>query len=164
MKTQEQRKESKNAFRRQRVLATLAAVALLLGSLWFAEALGPKRTQVFASAERGILVIDPGHGGIDGGAVAYNGVKESELNLAIALKLRDLAEFFGVETRMTRQDDSARTEPESYSEREDLACRAQLAEETENGVLISIPEFLSDLSAQRRSGAVRPGSGEPPPG
>ena len=58
------------------------------------------------------LVIDPGHGGIDGGAVAADGTKESDINLAIALKLRALAEFYALENVMTRQDDSSRSGPE----------------------------------------------------
>ena len=37
------------------------------------------------------LVIDPGHGGIDGGAISTDGTKESDINLAIALKLRAIA-------------------------------------------------------------------------
>lgn len=138
MNRQEQRGSAALSFRRKRILATLGAIALLLGSLWFADCFGPKRTPVFAAADRGVLVIDPGHGGIDGGAVAYNGVKESELNLAIALKLRDLAAFYGVRTSMTRQDESPRTELSAYSEREELAYRAQVAQDTPDGVLFSI--------------------------
>lgn len=48
------------------------------------------------------LIIDPGHGGTDGGAVGVDGVIESEINLAIALKLECLAHFMGVPTVMTR--------------------------------------------------------------
>ena len=53
-----------------------------------------------------ILVIDAGHGGIDSGALAADGSKESDINLAIALKLRALAELYGLENSMIRQDDS----------------------------------------------------------
>ena len=84
------------------------------------------------------LVIDPGHGGIDGGAIAFNGVKESDINLAIALKLQALAEFCGVHTFMTRSDDSRRTDLASYSEHEDLVHRTELINSVPNAVLISI--------------------------
>ena len=158
MNPKEQVRTAELTFRRKRILATLAAVALLLGSLWFAEVFGPKRTPAFSAADRGVLVIDPGHGGIDGGAIAYNGVKESELNLSIALKMQQLASFYGVETRMTRQDESPRTELDSYSEREELSYRADLAEETENSVLISIHQNFFPTS-QPSGAQVLYGSG-----
>ena len=42
-----------------------------------------------------IILIDPGHGGIDGGAISKNGTVEKEINLSIALKLRDSLEDRG---------------------------------------------------------------------
>lgn len=126
------------AIARQRSLAVLAALAMLLGSFWFARTMAPRRETVALLCRASCLVIDPGHGGLDGGAIAYNGVKESDLNLDIALKLQDLASFYGVETRMTRQDDSPRTSAQEYSEHEDLVYRADFAGQTPNAVLISI--------------------------
>lgn len=133
-----QNQECIQSYRWQKALAFLGAVFLLASSLWFAYRYAPEKAGVFAYANEACLVIDPGHGGIDGGAIAYNGQKESELNLSIALKLRDLASFYGLDTRMTRQDENSRSSYEAYSEREELAFRAELAEETENAVLISI--------------------------
>ena len=37
-----------------------------------------------------VIVIDAGHGGKDAGAIGVNGVKEKDINLAIALKLGKL--------------------------------------------------------------------------
>lgn len=93
---------------------------------------------VIGEADRPCLVIDPGHGGIDGGAVAFNGVKESEINLAIGLKLRALADFFGVRTVMTREDDSSCSDTAAYSEHEDLVRRAETVNAVKNAVLISV--------------------------
>lgn len=84
------------------------------------------------------LILDPGHGGIDGGAVSFNGIKESDINLAIGLRLRSLADFCGVETCMTRTDDSRRTDILAYSEHEDLVHRTELINAVPNGILISI--------------------------
>ncbi len=50
-------------------------------------------------------LIDPGHGGEDGGASAADGTLEKSLNLTIAQELRDLLTVFGVSTRMTRDED-----------------------------------------------------------
>ena len=58
------------------------------------------------AGEGPVIVIDPGHGGEDGGAVAADGTPESGINLAISLKTRDIFELFGVETLMTRESDA----------------------------------------------------------
>lgn len=50
-----------------------------------------------------ILVIDPGHGGDDGGAVSPDGLLEADLNLAICKRLNSLANLCGVRTVMTRE-------------------------------------------------------------
>lgn len=84
------------------------------------------------------LVIDPGHGGIDGGAISADGTKESDINLAIALKLRAIADFLGQKTVMTREDDSWRTDAASYSEHEDLVHRTEIINAAPNAVLFSI--------------------------
>lgn len=84
------------------------------------------------------LVIDPGHGGIDGGAISTDGTKESDINLAIALKLRAIAEFMGQKTVMTREDDSWRTDAASYSEHEDLVHRTEIINAAPNAILFSI--------------------------
>ena len=84
------------------------------------------------------LVIDPGHGGIDGGAIAFNGAKESDINLSIGLKLRSLADFLGVRTVMTREDEESSTDYSEYSEHADLVRRTERINSVPNGVLISI--------------------------
>lgn len=67
-----------------------------------------------------------------------NGTKESDLNLAIALKLCAIADFCGRPAVTTRSDDSRRTDYGSYSEHEDLVHRTELINAVPNGVLISI--------------------------
>ena len=96
------------------------------------------RQTVSAVSATHTLVIDAGHGGIDGGAISADGTKESDINLAVALRLEQIVRFLGQKTVMTRLDDSKKTDILSYSEREDLRQRAELANRTENAVLISI--------------------------
>lgn len=56
---------------------------------------------------RPIVVIDPGHGGIDFGTVAANGVTEKSIVLDFALLLRDLLQKSGkYRVVMTRTDDT----------------------------------------------------------
>ena len=119
----------------------LLVLAILLIAAVLISILGPKTepaAHVVGGSEISTLVIDPGHGGIDGGAVGADGTKESDINLAIALKLRALAEFYALENTMTRQDDSSRSDAQRYSEHEDLVSRADLVNATVNPVLISI--------------------------
>lgn len=62
------------------------------------------------------IVIDPGHGafseyGYDCGAIGYSGIFESELNLKIALKLKDLLEERGAKVILTRDKESYQYTP-----------------------------------------------------
>jgi len=52
-----------------------------------------------------VIIIDPGHGGIDGGAVGVSGVVEKDINLAISLMLKDMFEINGFDVIMTRTED-----------------------------------------------------------
>lgn len=89
-----------------------------------------------------VIMIDPGHGGIDPGAVGRTGVLEDEINLKIAFKLRRLIEQFGGVGLMIREDDSG-----LYSEgksrirdmkNEDLRERHRIINESGADILISI--------------------------
>ena len=91
-----------------------------------------------AISAKNVLVIDAGHGGIDGGAIGVDGSKESDINLAIAQKLQALAIFCGKAVKMTRTDDTANCEYKDYSEHRELVRRAELANSTPGAVLISI--------------------------
>src|SRR5690606_31164889 len=51
------------------------------------------------------IVIDAGHGGVDGGAVSKQGLIEKDLNLAIALQLRDYLQQSGAVVVLTREGD-----------------------------------------------------------
>lgn len=53
------------------------------------------------------VVVDAGHGEPDGGAVGINGTIEKDINLQIALKLREVLENRGVRVIMTRTDDNS---------------------------------------------------------
>jgi N-acetylmuramoyl-L-alanine amidase len=56
---------------------------------------------------RPLVVIDPGHGGVDGGAEAPGGLKEKDIVLAFALKLQALLVESGrFDVALTREDDS----------------------------------------------------------
>jgi N-acetylmuramoyl-L-alanine amidase len=67
---------------------------------------------------RPLIVLDPGHGGVDNGASAPSGIHEKDITLAFALQLRDLLVATGkFDVAMTREDDTYLT----LNERVDLA-------------------------------------------
>lgn len=122
--------------KRKRLMA--AALGLCFASLLLCScSQAPNRTAM-ARSMAPTVVIDAGHGGIDGGAVSDDGTKESDLNLAIALRLECIVRFLGHQTVMTRLDDSRKTDMIGYSERQDLKNRAELVNSVPNAVLISI--------------------------
>ncbi|MCD7843419.1 MAG: N-acetylmuramoyl-L-alanine amidase [Clostridiales bacterium] len=88
------------------------------------------------------LVIDAGHGGEDGGAVALSGTAESSINLAIALKMDQLCGLYGVQTKLVRTENISLADADAATLREkkhtDLLNRVELIENTENAVLLSI--------------------------
>lgn len=97
----------------------------------------------------GVVVIDPGHGGRDPGAV-YAGVRESHLVLAIAQRVRAEIEGLapGVTVRMTREDDSWVS----------LAGRVEFARAAGAGVFVSI-HCNAAVNPDAHGGEVWHGSG-----
>ena len=60
---------------------------------------------VFSRETGTTVVVDAGHGGEDGGTLSCTGVRESGLNLEIALRVNDLFALLGQRTRMLRTQD-----------------------------------------------------------
>ena len=81
--------------------AALAAVVFALGAL---DRALENRVVELPTSTRPVVILDPGHGGVDGGAQG-NGIVEKEVNLAIAKKVREFCVLFGFEVQMTRQED-----------------------------------------------------------
>ena len=116
------------------IVALLAAAAVFVKIFVSNGGLKP----VINQNSRSTLVLDAGHGGIDGGAISDSGLKESDINLQIALKTEALVRFLGINTVMTRETDTDNSDNKAYSEHDNLVQRIKLANSTENAVLISI--------------------------
>lgn len=56
-------------------------------------------------SDRPVIVLDPGHGGLDSGAVGKNGVLEKDVNLSVVKHLQKLLELSGFRTVLTRSED-----------------------------------------------------------
>ena len=126
---------------------------LLLAVIWGSRAVSVISENLPISRNR-CIIIDAGHGGVDGGATSCTGVLESKLNLDIALKLNDLMHLLGYKTRMIRTSDiSVYTKGETIAQKKvsDLKERVRIVNETEDGILISIHQ--NTFSDSQYSGA-----------
>lgn len=92
-------------------------------------------------ARSGTIIVDAGHGGVDGGATSCTGVLESRFNLEISMRLNDLLNFLGHRTMMIRTEDiSVYTAGQTIAQKKisDLKERVRRINETENALLLSI--------------------------
>lgn len=124
------------------VLLMLAAVLSAAVFLLFSESFSSLPLFTSTDSEKPVLVIDPGHGGADGGAVSLTGTYESEINLEIALKMAALCQLCGTDFIMTRDSEDI-SYPESANsisakKKYDQKQRVELINSTANAVLISI--------------------------
>ena len=118
----------------------LAMIILLVVSVRFITRVKP----VMADLDMlPTIVIDPGHGGMDGGAVGDGGnVLEKDINLQISLMLRDLFILSGFDVVMTRTTDISIHDEGITSVRKqktsDLNNRLKIAGANPNSIFISI--------------------------
>ncbi len=88
------------------------------------------------------VIVDPGHGLPDGGAVGIHGTVEQELNLAIAKKLEEVLSAKGVQVIMTRSDDNGLWTEKSNTIREkkieDMKARLKIMKKSDAQLFISI--------------------------
>lgn len=101
-----------------------------------------------------IILIDPGHGGPDGGAGDQK-TQEKDIALSISLKLRDFLQEQGALVIMTRETDKdlADSDTRGYSRRkiEDLKKRLKMINHTDIDLFVSI--HLNAIPSSRWSGA-----------
>lgn len=91
---------------------------------------------------RAVVIVDPGHGGRDVGAVGIGAIREADIVLDISLQVAQLLEQQGVQAILTRSDD-----------REiDLEPRVQLAERVNATLFVSIHANAIDMSRPEVNG------------
>ncbi|MEO0455200.1 MAG: DUF3747 domain-containing protein [Cyanobacteria bacterium P01_A01_bin.114] len=83
-----------------------------------------------------VVMIDPGHGGRDPGAVGIGGIQEKELNLWISQRVQQRLADQGIQARMTRSDDREL----------DLQPRVDIAERANATLFVSIHANAISLS------------------
>ncbi len=98
--------------RRQVLKAGLAALTLSGMSQAIAKeeplktSNGHSKPKAKKAGSKRVVVLDPGHGGIDTGAIGRNGSKEKHVVLAIAKNVRSILRNHGIDARLTRSGDT----------------------------------------------------------
>lgn len=147
-----------------KIILIVSAVVIILGA-------GPAydsitaRVQMIASSD--VILIDPGHGGMDGGASSAAGVTEKDINLSIAFYIRELAEADGWKVVMTREEDIGLGDTESRTIRgkktADLIARIEMIKKVKPTVAVSIHlnSFKQDPSVRGAQTFYPAGQGDP---
>ena len=112
-----------------------------------------------------VIMIDPGHGGMDGGASSSDGALEKDINLAIAKELAAAAEQYRCTVIMTRETDEWLCDTDEGSIRSrktaDLMARRELIRKYEPDMTVSIHlnSFKEDPSVKGAQVFYPAGSG-----
>ncbi len=135
-------------------IAVVLSLILLFTTLIMIVSKNKLFTDTFKSTEKKILVIvDAGHGGEDGGAVAPDNSLEKDYNLDIALKLETILRLYGCKVIMTRTDDRMTCDDNLKTQRQkkisDIKNRFAVIEKYNNAVFVSIHQNKFSDSKQK---------------
>ncbi len=120
--------------------------------LFIVAALAIPSTSVSAKlgvpANRDVVVLDAGHGGVDPGKVGVGNVLEKDINLVIVMKLKEYLQMNGVTVYLTRDsDEGLYGESDSNKKNADMRARCALIEEIKPDLALSIHQnSYSDAS------------------
>ena len=121
------------------VLAAVLIIGIISGSLFLNE------KSIFTSAKIDTVktvILDAGHGGFDGGAVAHDGTVEKDINLKITSFLKEMLKSAGYKVVSTRDTDvstdDVETDTIAVRKKSDLQNRLKLMKDYPDGVFVSI--------------------------
>lgn len=128
-------------FKKHTVIILGLVLALALVSMVIPESY--ISTNVSVSAEnRPTVILDAGHGGFDGGAVAPDGTVEKDINLKITMSIAEFLKASGFKVIMSRETDvstdSVETDQISTRKKSDLRNRLALMKDYPDAVFVSI--------------------------
>ena len=132
------------------VLSVIASILLLTSSIALINRNTLPEIDAFNQGDRcfirSTVVLDAGHGGEDGGAVAADGTLEKNLNLEFTKCISVFFDLFGISYKTTRTTDVSVGDPSLSSVRErkrsDILRRFQMVNQYSDSVLLSIHQNL----------------------
>ena len=131
---------------------------LMVALLFVSMVLVAKEAAEFVTSQKAaglnpnLVVIDVGHGADDGGKVGINGAVEKDINLIIALRVKELLTAQGVDVVMTRENDAG-LYPKTGDNRKlrDMQKRVELINKERPALTVSIHQ--NSYTDERVSGA-----------
>lgn len=141
--------------KRKKLLITIALCIPIIFAALLIFDLVTGRAVSYNDPGTGIIVVDPGHGGIDGGTGAA-GFLEKEINLSIAKKLKVLLEKEGYKVVMTRSADESLEDliPGGGGRHyRDLEARAEIINSSEAQLFLSI-HVNANVNNPRACGSI----------
>lgn len=127
-----------------RIAAVCAAVAVTICGAYYASTRAERAAMQAGSTmgERQVIILDAGHGGMDGGCSSAAGDVEKNINLAILLDLRELLQASGYEVIVTRDADISihddGVEGIANQKRSDMDNRLALFNSVDGAICLSI--------------------------
>lgn len=131
-------------YRNRRLIIISLIIFLGLTSVFYANirySTSAVKSKLLNNDNTKVILIDPGHGGIDGGAVIKDGTMEKDINLKISLKLRDRLTSAGYKVVMIREEDKGLYEDDGRIRKkkiEDLNNRCKIKKDSNCDMFISI--------------------------
>ena len=120
-------------------LCFILSVGSYIGAYADENILTENKNNVKRSDGNFTFVLDPGHGGIDGGAVGVSGTLEKDINLSVSLVLRDLLRVLGHKVVMTREEDVLLGDGEAgHKKLQDLKTRVESVKQYDDPLFVSI--------------------------
>lgn len=97
------------------------------------------RNEASKGSKKAVVLIDPGHGGMDPGKVGQGDVYEKDLNLEIAMKLKAFLEENDISVYMTREEDRGLYDDDAKNKKvQDLKRRVAMMEDIKPDLTVSI--------------------------
>jgi N-acetylmuramoyl-L-alanine amidase len=97
------------------------------------------------------IVIDPGHGGMFGGAVGPNNLREADVNLGVGLYLWGMLTNAGAEAYLTRVADANVYQGAAIDLKKDLAARAEFARFHKADLFVSIHHNADSIAGRKKN-------------
>ena len=143
-------------------LQTVLCLAVIAGFITLWGVSDKKNLSVMTSTDsisslpdKQIVVLDPGHGGADGGCVAYDGTVEKQINLAVSNNLRDMLIVLGYDVKCTRTEDISIHDKDvkglGNQKKSDMKNRLALFNKYTNAIAVSIHQ--NKFTDEKYSGA-----------
>ena len=126
------------------ILLPYFIIALICAGLVFVsfENSAPQKAENAVAESVPLVILDAGHGGRDGGAVAQDGTEEQYINLDVALKLNEELKNRGYQTLLTRADNDSIHDADAQSTRaqkvSDIHNRLKIIEAHPDCIFVSI--------------------------